>query len=176
MCWHNRDNQEERGKIRDFVCHDYFYFASVSSLTIFFFSLLNNIPYISYIFFLDIGQRRANIIVILIFLAIFNGNNKTKRTNYYIQFSFTIYEYVRYIVNNNRETNVSITRTGRKLRINMINAKSRYGRGASSNFGANLERCCGRRGVRLRREGSSLTLTNRIIRTHGRAEGKRGEK
>lgn len=58
----------------------------------------------------------------------------------------------------------------------MINAKSRYGRGASSNFGANLERCCGRRGVRLRREGSSLTLTNRIICTHGRAEGKRGEK
>lgn len=32
---------------------------------------------------------------------------------------------------------------GGKLEINMINGKSRYGRRASNNFGANLERCCG---------------------------------
>lgn len=32
---------------------------------------------------------------------------------------------------------------GRKLKVNVINVKSRYGCRASSNFGANLERCCG---------------------------------
>lgn len=54
----------------------------------------------------------------------------------------------------------------------MINAKSRYGYVARAVISVQILKGVAEK-VGLRREGSSLTLTNRIIRTHGRERKER---